>query len=441
MLFKHFEIYRKILPFALPIIAEQILVILIDVVNTAYVGNVGTAELSAVALGTTLLSALRAIYNGMSLGAAAKISRLNSQKEGDKEQIRQITSNALYISLVLSSVISVSFYFFRAEICRLLFSSAEREVLELTSRYLEAAIWSSLFIAIDFAASSCLRGAGNSRLPFLSKFISNIVNIVFGYLFIWHFRMGIFGAGLALLVSIASGAICNCICLVLSKSIALKKLKKPRLNIVRHIGIIGIPSCAEKLLIELAFLGIQMVTLMISTEALASYQVVNSFMRFVYSVTTGLEIASVTVVGSYIGAHDVANAKKHAYGVLRMCEEITAVLALLLLIFPELIVSMFSPDPGVVDLAVRLARLLAFSIPITSAFQGVTGTLRTGGCAKTLVISSLFGPWGIRVPVAYILVRFAHLGIYGLVIGMFCDYTFRSILQLSSFLRGKWLYD
>ncbi|MDP4134081.1 MAG: hypothetical protein Q8882_08730, partial [Bacillota bacterium] len=111
-----------------------------------------------------------------------------------------------------------------------------------------------------------------------------------------------------------------------------------------------------------------------------------------------------------------------------------------------------------------ILRILCFTVPLTTFYQGCQGTLKAGGAASTIIVWNIVGPWVIRIPIAFSMIKliesgalyntfypylsnlpFAETvltsGITGLMLGFFTDYTARSIAYGIRLLKGKWLYS
>ena len=202
---------------------------------------------------------------------------------------------------------------------------------------------------------------------------------------------------------------------------------------------LSVPALIEQVFVQFAFIGVQMVTAMIGDVTLAGYQVSNNILSLLYAVTGGLEMTTVTLTGNALGRGEPDLAKDYARTILLIGEAVTCACAVVLFIFAGPIVSLFTRDPAVIEKARSILRIMCFTVPLTSCFQCITGTLKTSGMLMFVVTVYMIGPWLLRIPVAYLTVRYLHMDIYGLIVGFFCDYTFRAGALLIAFLSGKWL--
>ena len=80
--------------------------------------------------------------------------------------------------------------------------------------------------------------------------------------------------------------------------------------------------------------------------------------------------------------------------------------------------------------AAKILRLLVLTIPLTTGFQAGIGALKTGSDVNYSLAINLISPNFIRVPIAFVLVKYAGLGFMGLYIGCVVDYIVRAAVVI-----------
>lgn len=433
------QLLHEIAVFSLPAIAEKMLMIVIGLMGTLFVGRLGTAELAAVSVSNSVLNTLMAFYFGIGLGATILIARAMDEKDG-AEQVRQLTFQALTILFLFAVVLSALCFAGAGWVLDTLFGGLSAQTRTLAIRYLRMCLPVSCALALDIAVSSCLRGVKDSRLPFLFTALVNTLNIALCLLFIYGFKWGIDGAAWAYIISTLSGCVAKLAVIVSGRGrITLRRFYPLRAARVLQMLHLSVPALIEQVFVQFAFIGVQVVTAMIGDVTLAGYQVSNNILSLLYAVTGGLEMTTVTLTGNALGRGEPDLAKDYARTILLIGEAVTCACAVVLFIFAGPIVSLFTRDPAVIEKARSILRIMCFTVPLTSCFQCITGTLKTSGMLMFVVTVYMIGPWLLRIPVAYLTVRYLHMDIYGLIVGFFCDYTFRAGALLIAFLSGKWL--
>ena len=195
----------------------------------------------------------------------------------------------------------------------------------------------------------------------------------------------------------------------------------------------------EQFMLQVGFLGMQVITSHIGKEAIGAYQVANSTINLVYSVTFGFETAAVTLVGAHLGKGERKEAKSTAYNILYLAEGFTCVIGVILYVFSSEFMHLFSTDASLLTEGVYILHILILFIPVTSMFQGISGTLKTGGRAVVVLVLNIIGPWLIRIPLSYVLCVTLNMGVNGLMGGLFADYFVRALCYYINFKREKWL--
>lgn len=434
------SLLREIATFSLPAIGEKMLMTVIGLASTLFVGRLGTAELAAVSVSTSVLNMLMSFYSGIGLGATILIARALEEENG-QEHVRRLTFQALMILLAFSVVLSSICFASAGWLLDTLFGGLSGYTRTLGIRYLRLCVPATIAMALDIGVSACLRGAKDARLPFIFTTLVNVLNIVLCLLFIYVFNWGIDGAAWAYVISTLTGGIAKLILLASGRSrITLRRGYALQFNQILLMLRLGLPGLLEQVFIQFAFLGVQMITAMIGDVTLAGYQVANNLLTLLYTIPGGLEMTTVTLTGNALGRNDTKLARSYARTIFYLSEITTIVCGVFLFIFAGPCVSIFTKDPEVITKAQHILRIMCFTIPLTSCFQGINGTLKTSGMLSFVVAVYMIGPWLLRIPIAYVAVRFLHMDIYGLILGCFCDYTFRALAELIVLLRERWLH-
>ena len=80
----------------------------------------------------------------------------------------------------------------------------------------------------------------------------------------------------------------------------------------------------------------------------------------------------------------------------------------------------------------------AFAELFVAVANTVSGILRGAGDTKFSSVMSMVGMWGVRVPLAFILIKFFGFGLLGVWFPMALDWTMRCLLMTIRYRRGKW---
>jgi len=207
---------------------------------------------------------------------------------------------------------------------------------------------------------------------------------------------------------------------------------------IKKILKIGIPTAFENLIFSIGALVFANILLIAGEQAYAAHRIGINIESISFMPGFGVSVAITTLVGMYNGR----NEKTTMLGVVRQGWIIGSIfmvsIGLLIVIYPELLIKLFTSDQVILAEAVLPVRLLGlFQIFLSTDFV-MTGAFRGVGDTKTPMIITFLAIWGIRVPVGFILVHYFNMGLLGAWTGMMIDMVFRGLIKLFLYSKGTW---
>jgi len=151
-----------------------------------------------------------------------------------------------------------------------------------------------------------------------------------------------------------------------------------------------------------------------------------------------LATAATALVGQYLGAGrpDLAEAVAKKVRFFALCT--LSVMAVLQFIFAPQIVRLFVEDAAVVDTGSKLLRVFAFALPALGVHSSLSGALRGAGDVRFVLGTFTLTAWGIRVPLAILMVIVLGLGAPFAWLAAVAENWIRAALVLRRFRQGKW---
>ena len=189
----------------IPLIFEQMLVMLVGMCDTVMVSSVGEAAVSGVSLVDMINQLIFAVLSALATGGAV----ISSQYIGHRDKKSACkTANQLSI-VVLAAGVLIMLLVLAGDraILSLVFGAIEPEVMENAVRYFLISGLSYPFLALYNAGGALFRSMGNSKITLQVSLVMNLVNIVFNSVFIFGFQMGAAGAALGSLIARAVAAV------------------------------------------------------------------------------------------------------------------------------------------------------------------------------------------------------------------------------------------
>ncbi len=427
---------------AWPVVLEQALSMVSQVVDTAMVGRLGKESTTAVGLSMQPFFLINAVFMGLSAGTTALVSR--SVGAGNREEAGKVAGQSLAIALVFGLVISYLGYSNAGWIIG--FMKAEGPVQAIGAGYVRAMMPGMLLFFVFTIATGALRGAGDTRTPMLINLGLNAIHIFTNYIFIFGNlgapKMEAAGAGLSTSISRILGGMA--ILVVLTRPGG--KLRVDWKNTLRHFDLtlfrrilkIGVPAMLERVLTSSGQIAYSRQVAGLGTEAYAAHSLSLNCESLSYMPGMGFATSSTALVGQRLGAKDPDGAERSAYIALKMGVITMGTMGVLFFLFPSTFLGIFTTDQGVIARGVPLLRIVAFTqIPEAFGFV-IPGALRGAGDTKPGMYVTVLGIWCVRLALTYTLMNLWHMGLTAAWIAMFVDWVVRASLYWYRLKQGGW---
>ncbi|MDF2822071.1 MAG: efflux family protein [Clostridiales bacterium] len=445
------RVRNHVLSLALPIVFEQIAILLLGIINTIMVGRLGKEAVAAVGNVDMISRCIFPLFAGLATGGTILIA--HSIGKEHKEEACDIAKQALYSGIILSIVVTIVLLITRNPILHLLFGDVEASVMNLAKPYFKITILSYPFMFIYYVANGVMRGSGETKTPLKVTIIMNIVSAVLSYFFIYGLNMhvigididlaglGVKGAAIGITVARACGALINVFILLKGKRrIRILQWKKwnIRFDIFSKILRLGIPYGMEQFAMQTGKLMLQVLITGMGTVAIAANTLGMSIMSLCITLGYGFNLAAVTLTGQSIGAGKPEEANTYTKEILKINLFTLSCISILIIIFVPHLLSIYTNDKEVIACGTTIIRIYALSQPFLAIVQVLTGSLRGAGDTKYPMFTTLIGVWFFRVLFGYILGVLFDLGINGIWIAMNIDLIIRAILYMIRYRKGGW---
>ena len=424
----------------IPIMLEQLLTSLVGTVDTMMVSNVGSAAVSGVSLVDSINKLILFLFTALATGGTIVCSQYLGR--GDKRKSSGAARQVLLSAMILGIIVGGVCFFFRRGILRLIFGTVEADVMEAAVTYLMITAFTYPFIAIFNAAAAIFRSSGNTRLPMIISVISNVLNVIGNAVLMFVFDLGVAGAAIATLISfvVATVAILICLCKP-GQTIEIGKLTDLRVDwkVIFLVLSIGLPTGIENAMFQFGKLMVQSTVSTLGTTAIAANAIVTVLEYMGSMPSTAIGTGMMTVVGICIGAGRMDEAKRNI-------KKLTLWGACVLVVVNWTIFALTAPVTKLTGLNAEEAALTVHVMLVISiikpflwplSFLPVNG-LRAAGDVKFCMVVSTVSIWVCRVGLTTVLCRFLGVGLIGIWIGFFVDWTMRSIIFSLRYASGKW---
>ena len=277
----------------------------------------------------------------------------------------------------------------------------------------------------------------------IASIIMNSINVIGNAVLIFVFKMGAAGAGVATLVSRIVGSVII-ITLVHNKKniIYAEKLWqfKPDKLLIKKICAIGIPNGMENSMFQFGKVITQSLISTFGTIQIAANAVGNAMAPLQYMPGNAVGLTMVTVIGRCVGAEEKEQAKKYALKLLGITYLRIGTISIFMCIFAKPLIGIYGLSYESSMLAYKL--MILHSVAVSTVWPtGFTlpNSFRAASDVKFTMITSITSMWIFRVGLSYVFALYMNMGVLGVWLAMFCDWTFRACVYGTRYITGKWL--
>lgn len=440
---QHMFTNRMIRNLLIPVVLEQLLNSIMGTADTMMVSNVGSAAISAVSLVDSINVLVIQAFSALAAGGAIVCAQYIGQR--NKEKANESARQVLFIITAISVAVSLICLVFQKPLLRLIFGSVEAEVMRASEVYFFYTALSFPFIAAYDSAASIFRAQDNTRGPMTISMISNVMNIAGNAIMIWVFHMGVAGAALSTLISRIFCAVVVLIQLRKEREgqeIVVRDYFKirPNWSMIKRILGIGIPSGVENSMFQLGKLAIQSTVSTLGTAAIAAQAMTNILENLNGIAAIGVGVGLMTIVGQCLGA---GRKDEAVYYIKKLCviaEIVVLTSCLIVFALTKPVTILGGMEKESADMCFHMVMWITIMKPLVWTMAFVPGYgLRAAGDVKFSMIISCCTMWACRFCLCVFLIRVMGFGPMGVWIGMFADWTVRSIIFTWRFHSRKWL--
>lgn len=418
--------YKMTLTIAIPIIIQNLLTNLVSMADNIMVGQLGTNQMSGVAI----INQLFFVFNLLVFGGMSGAGLFSAQYFGQKNHngVRDVFRMKILIGIAIIAIsLSVMIFLHEPLINMFLHEGSSSGNIQETFNYAKNYLYIMVIGIAPFVISNCynttLKESGQTVVPMKAGVLAVVFDIVLNYIFIFGKlgfpAMGVVGAAIATVIS----RFVECGYLVIYTHIhsndypfikhCYRTLKVPG-SLVKKIIITGTPLMLNEFLWAG---GLTLQTQALSTKGLATVgglnicNTIGNISNCIF-VTMGTTIA--IVVGQLLGAGKLKEAKVTATRMaafsLLISFGMIIILGLLGPVFPHF----YNTTDEIRELATKFIWAVAAATPFISLSNSEYFILRSGG--KT-IITFLFDSCFVclvNVPVAICLTKFTAIHIVGI---------------------------
>ncbi|MGX7197218.1 MATE family efflux transporter [Enterococcus olivae] len=423
-----------------PIFVELFLRVVIGNINVWMISHYSEPAVAAVGAANQLLNLSVFVYGFITVGTQIIIAQLLGA--GKRKEINRVIHTALFGSLAIGLLVSLTFIAFSSSLLQ--FMNLDAELITIGKNYLQIFGGSLFLSAVTAVVIAILRTHSFTTPALLVPMTASILAVIGNYIALYSpFGLPNFGVTGLAFASVFGNSIGLLIALSLLKkhigfSIFSIKIKAFSFSILKSILTYGMPSSGESLSYQGAQVVVTMIVASLGSSVLIAKSYITAISQFVYLVAAALSQGNQIMVGRNVGAGQFDRASKRGMRTVVIGVSVTLFICLLTYLFIEPIMGIFTTNQEVIAISKNVF-LVEIALESVRAINMIlVGALNATGDVKFPLICSLLVLWAISLPFSYTLAIIAKLGLLGVWLAYAIDEALRSVLMIRRWRSGVW---
>ncbi len=415
--------YKRVFVVTLPIMIQNIITNLVSLVDNVMVGQVGTEQMTGVAVVNELLF----VFNLCIFGAVSGAGIFTAQfcGKGDNRGVRDtFRIKIITVVLITAACVALLINFKNPLISVFLHEGKDNIDIIKTLRfgvdYNNVMLWGLPFFAIAQAYSSTLRETGETVLPMIASVIAVFINLVLNAFLIFGLwiapELGIVGAAIATVIS----RVVECAVIVLfthakkEKNVfikgAFRSFAVPK-ELVGKVMQKGVPLMLNETLWAAGMAVLMQSYSIRGIEAVSALNISMTVSNLFFCAFFAFGNAITIIVGQHLGSGNLERAKDEDAKLIACCIVVCIIVGVIMVALAPLIPEAYNTTDIVKSLAAKFLIICAALIPFNGFAHAAYFTLRSGGkTIVTFLFDSVF-TWFVAIPISYGLSRLTNMDI------------------------------
>jgi putative MATE family efflux protein len=409
-------------------------------VDTLMLTRYSEKAVAAMSLVNQIAFFIQLLYMMAAIGASILISQ--NLGAGKKREAGLVGVGSLTLILAVAIVLSAAMALAIGPILRLY--NLDPEVELYGRQFLMIYGGLSVFMAFNIGQANILRAWGYPKGPMVVNVIALILTVSGNALSLF----GLFGFPVLGVVGVASSTVisqaiaCGLFAVIIRRrkeiELPLSMFSRVPASVYKSVISVGVPTAGENLSYNVAQIVILSMVARMGTEALATYGILISVLRYVFMPGISIGSAGQIKVGYFVGAGRPGDAKGRVYRYFAIGFTISLVVILAINIFKRPILGLFSASESLVGLAAAVLIVALIHEPGRNFNTIINPALKGAGDVRFPVSVGIVGMWAIGVFGAWLLGIRLSMGLVGVWIAMAADEWLRGILMLLRWRSGAW---
>ena len=437
------KFYKTLITLCIPIIIQNLLSNLINMVDTIMVGGLGEISVASIGIANQYFFLYNMALSGIIGGASLFIAQFYGKN--DKLNIRKITGLSVISALMIGITFMIVALFSPKFI--IYFFSKDLDVIKVATNYFSIIGFCYPIIAISNVFSMGSRSIRNPKLGMICSTISLFINIILNYVFIFGKlgmpALGASGAAIATVIARIIELILLVSYIYFIKDdyelrFTFKDIKLINKDLLKAYISKTTPTFLNDTLWAFGTVLYAVAYSKAGTSAIAASQIASSTGNFFIVTAVCVAIGSSIMIGNELGADNIKKAIHYSKKFAILVTLVGAIFGLLLIMSIPGLIKLFSVSdqlmPDIKKIFVIMGILMALKTFNTFIIIGV---LRSGGDTKYALFLEMGCMWIVSLPLTFF-AAYKGLPIYILVGLTYTEEVFKFIFGVPRAISKKW---
>lgn len=434
------NVATSILRIAIPLTVAQIINVLYSIVDRIYIGHIPGASALALA-GVGLTAPIIAIVSAFSslFGTGGTLLFAITRGKGDEKEAGRILGNSFFLLVLSGIVLTIGLLLFRRPVLFLFGASAD--TIPYADGYLSWYLLGTVPVMVGLGMNGFINAQGYPKIGMATVAIGALANIALDPLFIFVLGMGVPGAALATVISQVLSAlwVLRFLTRVDNRYRLARDIVRPCGRLVRRITTLGLSAFIMQITNGLVSIACNISLARWGGDLYISVMtVLNSIRDVLLLGVHGVSSGAQPFLGYNYGAGIYSRVRKGIQFITVFCVAFSFVAWLVLFLFPEPFIRLFSQSPALIEAAVPAFRINFFAI-FMMAFH-ITGQVafQALGFSRQAIFFSLLRKAVIVAPLALLLPSLFGLGYNGVFMAEPISNIVSGVACYATMLRIVW---
>lgn len=427
---------------SIPSILAQITSVMMFFIDQAMVGRIGVEAAAACGLVESSTWLCGSLASAASMGFSVQVAHFIGAS--DFRKAREVFRHGLICCFVFSITVGLAGLAIAPQLPYWLGGGAD--IAHDATIYFGMFMLIQPFFQLNGLSGAMLKCSGNMRVPSIMSIAICVMDVVFNYIFIFLFHLGVLGVALGTALAVVIGA-CVQAYFAIFRSPILRLVGKEGRNFPRNFNWqyvvnalkISLPMAAQSLLMSGAQIVSTIIVAPLGNIAIAANTFAITAESLCYMPGYGIGEAATTLVGQSMGARRPELCRSFARMTVGIGMAVMAVMGAIMFITAPQLMALMTPEQAIIDLGGAVLRIEAFAEPFFAASIVCYSVFVGAGDTLKPAIMNLCSMWFVRLTLAALLAR--DYGLRGVWTAMAIELTFRGLMFLSRLFRGKWAQE